>query len=310
MVQATMVLKSIFIEKLLSRNYYLARVFSHLWWSTKSHGKQPLVIYQMGKVGSMSILYALRSSNLDMPIYHVHALSDQGIIQMEQMYWGETFKVFRKSLLPETQHVFASHFLRAQLNKRSTHEKWKVVTLVREPIARNVSEFFFSIDTTKHDPHLPDFYEMYESNAINTSKLIDRFVERFHENSEDSQLPLKWFDNEFKTVLGIDVFSSDFPKSKGYQIIREELTDVLLLKLEKIQECYSDAFNEFLELSELRLRRANTARQRKYYPAFKSFMDLVDLPASYVSTMYNSKYMRHFYDDEEINILWNKWHKQ
>lgn len=245
-----------------------------------------------------------------MPIYHVHALSDQGIIQMEQMYWGETFKVFRKSLLPETQHVFASHFLRAQLNKRSTHEKWKVVTLVREPIARNVSEFFFSIDTTKHDPHLPDFYEMYESNAINTSKLIDRFVERFHENSEDSQLPLKWFDNEFKTVLGIDVFSSDFPKSKGYQIIREELTDVLLLKLEKIQECYSDAFNEFLELSELRLRRANTARQRKYYPAFKSFMDLVDLPASYVSTMYNSKYMRHFYDDEEINILWNKWHKQ
>jgi hypothetical protein len=264
----------------------------------------------MGKVGSMSILYALRSSNLDMPIYHVHALSDQGIIQMEQMYWGPTFKVFRKSLLPETQHVFAGHFLRAQLNKRSAQEKWKVVTLVRDPIARNVSEFFHSVDTTKYDPHLPDFYERYESNTIGTAELIERFMERFHENSEESQLPLRWFDTEFRTVLGIDVFSIDFPKSKGYRIIREEFADILLLKLEMVRQCYSEAFYEFLELSEFRLATANAARQKRYYPAFKSFMDLVDLPASYVSNMYDSKYMRHFYDDEEINILWNKWHKQ
>jgi hypothetical protein len=307
--EATMSIKAVIMDHLLNRNYYLAKISSHLWWYVNSLGKQPLIIYQMGKVGSTSILHSLQASVPDIPVYQVHVLSSQGILRMERKYWGETPRVFRKSLLPETKHVFASHFLRAQLNRDFNQKRWKVVTLVRDPIARNVSEFFYSVDTTKYDPHLPDFYERYQSKTIGTAELIERFIERFHENSEEYQLPLRWFDTEFKAVLGIDVFSGDFPKSKGYQIIHGEFAEVLLLKLEKIHKCYSEAFNEFLNLGEFRLLTANTARQKKYYPAFKSFMSLVDLPSSYVSNMYASKYMRHFYTDEEINILWEKWHK-
>jgi len=297
-------------EQLLSKNYYLAKIAYHLWWHGQSLGKQTLVVYQMGRVGSTSIRDSLEALNLDMSIYQVHALSDQGITQMEQMYWGETPKVFRRALLPETKHVFAGHFLRTQLNTSTAPGKWKVVTLVRDPIARNVSEFFYSVDTTKDDPYLPDFYERYRSDTLNATDLIERFLERFHENSAECQLPLRWFDTEFNVALGIDVFSSDFPKSKGYQILREESADVLLVKLEKLDQCYSQAFDEFLGLGEFPLVTANTASQKRYYPAFKSFMDHVHLPASYVSSMYDSRYMTHFYSTEEIRGLWNKWHKQ
>lgn len=296
-------------NKLLSRNYYLTKLSSHFWWYIKSLGKAPLVIYQMGKVGSTSILYALYASNLDMPIYQVHVLSAHGIMKMEQKYWGKTPKAFRKSLLPETKHLFASHFLHAQLNKDLASNKWKIVTLVRDPIARNVSEFFYSVDTTKYDPHLPNFYKQYHSKAISTTELIQRFLERFHENSEEYQLPLKWFDTEFKAVLGIDVFLSDFPKSQGYQIIRGKFADVLLLKLEKLRECSSKAFNRFLNLKDFRLGIANAAQQKRYYPVYKSFINNVDLPDSYVNSVYNSKLVRHFYTNEEISAFRKKWHK-
>lgn len=296
--------------QLLLRNYYLAKVSYHLWFYANTHRKQPLVIYQMGKVGSTSILASLAVSNLHMPIYQVHVLSAQGIREMEKKYYGETSSVFRKSLLPETKHIFASHFLRTQLKKRLHTEKWKVITLVRDPIARNVSEFFYSIDTTKDDPHLPNFYKRYESNNIETEELLERFLERFHEKSEECQLPLRWFDTEFKSVLGIDIFSTDFPKSKGYQIVEGDHADVLILKLERIHEYCSEAFSQFLNLNEFSLVTANAARQKKYYPAFKSFMKLVDLPSGYVSKMYESKFVKHFYDDEEINFFWEKWHKR
>lgn len=296
-------------DQFVSKNYYLSRMYYHLSWYLKSRGKAPLVIYQMGKVGSTSIRTSLEALNLGMPIYQVHALSDRGITRLERMYWGDTFKVFRTSLLPETKHVFASYYLRTKMNE-SLVPKWKVVTLVRDPVARNVSEFFYSVDTTKADPHLPDFYDRYESGMIGTAELIGRFLERFHEDSEEYQLPLQWFDTEFKTALGIDVFSIDFPKSKGYQILSGEFADVLLMKVEKLQQCASEALGQFLKLAEFRLVTANTANQKRYYPAFKSFMDRVDLPASYLRRAYGSKYMTHFYEREEIDLFRSRWRKQ
>ena len=102
-----------------------------------------------------------------------------------------------------------------------------------------------------------------------------------------NQLPLRWFDTELRVVLGIDVFSSDFPKSKGYQIFHRESADVLLPKLESVRVCSSEAFSAFLNVSELRLLAANVPRQKRYYPAYKSFIDLVDLPADVVSNTYD-----------------------
>jgi hypothetical protein len=263
----------------------------------------------MGKVGSTSILFSLQALNLEMPIYQVHVLSEQGIDKFEKMYWGDAPRFFRESLLPETKHIFTSHFLRAQLNKSAASKRWKVVTLVRDPIARNVSEFFYSVDTTKFDPYLPDFYERYLTRSISTREIVERFIERFHENSEDCNIPLRWFDVELKPVLGIDVYSRDFPKAKGCQFYEGHFADVLLLKLERVDEIVNDAFKEFLSIKKFKLLTTNTANQKRYYSAYQDFLREVNLPIAYIDTIYNSKVVQHFYSAEEINAFRRKWHK-
>jgi hypothetical protein len=56
---------------------------------------------------------------------------------------------------------------------------------------------------------------------------------------------LNWFDNEPKTVFGIDVFSSSFLLDKGHKIYNGNNSDMLLIKLEKLDECAKEAFNVF-----------------------------------------------------------------
>jgi hypothetical protein len=237
-------------------------------------------------------------------------LSADGIRRMEQMYWGNTPKLLRKSLLPETEHIYVSHFLHHQWNKKNSDRKWKFISLVRDPIARNVSEFFYSVDTTKVEPYLPNFYELLESRSIHMPDLIEAFLLSFHPESEDFNLPLIWFDDEFKKFLNVDVYSLEFPKTQGYQIIKNGSSDILILKLESLMDCYQQAFSEFLNLDDFRLITANVAGQKKYYPVYKGFIKEVNLPENYINKMYESKYVKHFYTQKEIEGFRMKWQRQ
>lgn len=296
------------INKLVRKNYFLTKLLYELKFRRNSIGSHPIIILQMGKVGSTSILHSLQATSLFSDVLQVHTLSNSGIREMEKRYWGHTPVLLRKSLLPETTHVFISHSLMSLL-RRTPNGHWKIITLVRDPIARNVSEFFYSVDTTKSDPHLPDFYTRYRSGDLKTSDLIDRFLERFSESSREYEVPLNWFDVEFRDALGVDIFSSEFPVSKGYQIINTSDFEILILKLESLRECYRSAFREFLGLHNLILNTANAASQKDYSAAYNSFIREVRLPYSYVSKVYQSKLVRHFYHDQEIDQFVIKWHK-
>jgi hypothetical protein len=294
-------------SKFISRNYYLAKYSYQIWRYIKLLGKLPIVIYQMGKVGSTSILYSLQQLNYNYQIYQIHYLSTKGIHKMEKMYWGKTPKLFRKSLLPETEHIFVSHFLQHQWNKRNGDRNWKFITLVRDPIARNVSEFFYSVDTTKVDPYILNFYELFQSQSINLSDLFERFQTRFHPDSDEFLLPLRWFEDEFNEVLNFDIYSHEFPRNRGYKIIKTNSSEILILKLEKLMSCYQEAFYEFLNIEDLRLITANYAAQKSYYPVYKEFIQHAKLSDDYINKMYNTKYMNHFYTETEIQDFKKKW---
>lgn len=49
-------------------------------------GKTPILVYQMGKVGSSTIVNTLKSSNINNPVYHIHFLSSEGIYSIENYY--------------------------------------------------------------------------------------------------------------------------------------------------------------------------------------------------------------------------------
>jgi hypothetical protein len=197
-------------------------------------------------------------------------------------------------------------FLFEQIQKKDRH--WKLITLVREPIARNVSTFFENLEVTKKPDSAAyaiksDYYDFnIEADPENLDELIGLFFDRLvHER------PLRYFDDEIKTVFGIDVYASGFPVDKGYNVYQGEYADLLLIRIEDLDKCANTVFKQFLGLDDFKLVQANIASEKIYAPLYKAFKRSVRFPEEYVREMYESAYARQFYSDEEIRGFRQGW---
>lgn len=79
------------------------------------------------------------------------------------------------------------------------------------------------------------------------------------------------------------------------------------MRLENLKECYELAFDEFLGIRGLKLIQENVGHEKNYGEFYREFVEKVRFPSSYVDGMYNSKYMRHFYTNDEIAAYRLKW---
>jgi len=261
--------------------------------------KEPLIVYQMGKVGSSTIVASLKALDSSWPVYHIHTLTQEGIEAREQIY-RRMVENSSTTYFPRAKHLLVSRYLRKALTKGLSGKKWKVITLVRDPIARQLSEFFQTIDYW-----LPDFNQKYQENSVDVETAINTFLGRCQQNQE-----FDWFENDLKLSLGIDVFASDFPKSKGYKIYSGDQVELLVLKLETLNTYASNAFADFLGVANFNLINTNIASEKAYAQAYKKFRKLIVLPESYIDNVYSSVYARHFYSEEELDDLKTKWSKK
>lgn len=301
------------IRQITRRSYTLAKACYHyeLHRSSLRHKDPPLVIYQMGKVGSSTVRRSLEALELDRPIYHTHFLT-QEYIDREEKRRRKYFGIHKanRANWNAPRRPWLNQYLRNQIERGLKGKRWKVVTLVREPIARNISAFYENLAAKRlgsgHQYHIVSSYRFEITVDLeDLEPLIALFFEKF-----DHDTPLVYLDREIKGVLGIDVFSSEFPKSKGYKIYEGEQVDLLLLRLESLNECASDAFREFLNLEDFNLIKANITDEKDDAAIYRKILDSIVLPDSYIDTMLTSKYARHFYSEEEINVFRAKWRKE
>ena len=177
----------------------------------------PILIYQMGKVGSASIQASLNA--LDLPSIHAHFLSWQSLKDVENYYLTKPH-----ANIPE--HVSRSKRLRAIIDETWGRIRWKVITLVREPIARTISDVFQNLNFSM--PHINDFDENDAFKLVSAN-----ILEQFNKFDEKKDYICTWFDKEIKDVFNLDIYALKLRKRDGFQIFRAENADILLIKLEK-----------------------------------------------------------------------------
>ncbi len=295
------------LKDLAGRNYYTSKAIYkyQLKKNFRSFRKPPLLIYQMGKVGSSSVMRSLPDFNLCMPIYHLHYLTKKRILETE----NKRKIYFNTEKHTSLQRPWMKGFLREQFDNHTTSLKWKVITLTREPVSRNISTFFENLNVVKNSNKgeyviSSDYYGI-DSIVVkneNIDNLIDMFFEKLNHNS-----PLEFFDKEIKTVLGIDVFKEKFKTKSGYGIYENDKVKVLLLRLEDLNVIAKKAFKEFLNIDNFIIKNANIGEEKVYAPIYKFFKEKVSFPKSYLEKLYNSKYTLHFYSNEEINRFRKRW---
>jgi hypothetical protein len=280
-----------------ARNDALSRVYERASLAlSPSVRRQPLVLFQMGRVGSRTIEESLIRCLDDVRVHHVHFLTESGQERFNRPYIGNPYYRGRGQ-----RYVVRNRFLARQIRSTLHREQWRVVTAVRDPLARNVSMFFTMLLARWPHTRAKERVRAGECDEI-VRDLLPIFMEEF-----DHETALSWFDDEMKAVFELDVYAEPFDVARGYQIYDQGNTQTLLIRLENLRENSAEAFSRFLGISDFTLIESNIGAQKDYGRVYKRFLELLELPDSYIERMYTSRFARHFYSDRQLDAFREKW---
>ena len=266
----------------------------------KRAGKSVLFVHTMGKVGSSTVRRSIRSSEVgeSTTVYGTYFLSPAGVKffrELEDAGYGR-WGLFRrpvKSLMAEAKVL--SEQLAA---KRFGDSCIRVVSIVRDPVATNISGFF------QNYPWWP--LDLQKRCIAGKDGCVDELIAHFMQDYPHS-VPVDWWDNELKQVFGVDVLASRFPKEEGYEIYKTAEVEVLVLKLEKMKGCFKQAIKEFMGIENIEIISKNEARDKWYGDVYDRFLETISLPVAYVDRLYNSPLYQNFYSQEELENFRSKW---
>jgi hypothetical protein len=254
----------------------------------------------MGKVGSTSTTASLKELGYhrSMAMYQPHFVSDEWLAYAEQMAAGGSTGWQNLAHLCRTGFPYEHNLDKELRRRRAKGQRVTVITLIRDPVAVNVSGFFHN---QKWWPP-----ELRPADADLTVEYLDALKRAFLDDYPH-EAPGAWFDKEFRPLYDVDVFASPFDMSQGYAIYRSDVADVLLLKLESLGRSAAAAFQEFLGIDDFQLVTTNTAEDKQYARVYKAFRKHLALPDDYLDKIYDSKLAHHFYAPEEIMGFRQKW---
>jgi len=267
------------IKELLNRNYYTGRMFQR--WIKCINNPDSLLIYQPAKVGSLTIEKSLDEiyiSNIHLHYFNVSNKSNLGLDEI-------------------------SNFFKCYKNAISKKESLKIITLVREPISRDLSHIFQDLEICGPCLILQGTGTFIDScNEWISSKVYELKNEnRCHGYEFD------WFDHELKAVFGVDIFEYPFDKEKGYSVIKQDNIEVLVMKLEKLNSLES-VIGEFVGAPHFKLINANESDNKLYKYLYKNVREVIKIPREIVDLYYkDNPRMDHFYTEEEKAEFLKKW---
>lgn len=232
----------------------------------------PILIYQMAKVGSRSIVDSLVSE--DISCLHVHYF--QGIDD----YLNKLIDI--KEPIPE--HFWVSLALLPYIHNK----KWRIITMVRDPIGHELSSCFHSHKLLNVD------IASYES-AVET--IIEDKLYR-----TNFAYPEYWFDREMEATFGVNVFNHPFDKKGGFQIIETERCRVFVCQMERLDDLMSGAISDFVGCDITPARSG--VRKDDIYERVKTS---TSLPPNVLDRAYSSKYVNHFYTESQVESFRDRW---
>ncbi len=179
------------------------------------------------------------------------------------------------------------------------NKKTKIITLIREPLSRKISGLFQILRKS-----CPDAYKaIYLNKGLYSYEKIKPLLDTAMTNDGYYE-EFAWFNTEFRQILDVDVYEYPFDKEKGYSIIKQGNIEILLMKLEKLNNL-EDVIGEFVGVENFKLTNANEGKNKPYSELYREAKEKVMFNKENVDYYYrNNAYMDHFYNEEEkLNFL-------
>ena len=183
----------------------------------------PILVYQLGKVGSASIYHSLDITYPGL-VRHAHEFNEADPNRKNRQFYTKLFKEKESPI--------------------------KVIALVRNPIDRDLSRFFQDLK------QIVGAYK-YHTLDISFNELQDKLLQ-----TANQDYVVSWFDNNIKQNFGIDVFSEGFSDS-GHQTYNNKNIDLLVMRAEISDNDKENAIKDFLDFKDFKLERYNITADKK-----------------------------------------------
>jgi len=254
------------------------------WYQTLKRQEQPVLIYQMGKVGSSALEKSIEGS------IHLHDLMSISASKQISPVRAQLHK-------PKTNYVkrLLKRAIMINMLKRKQHVR--IISLVREPIGRNISMLFQSLPFWVADKYLKD------DSAVRSER--PQLLHEAFEEHVNHHYPLEWFDNEIKALTGIDVFIHPFDHELGYQTYQKGNFSLMVIRTDKLDQS-QQAISEFLQ-QDIQVTHDNQSENKWYSPLATEFKSSYQLKPEFVEDMLSSKLAMHFFTSSEIDNIKNKY---
>lgn len=234
------------------------------------------VVYTMGKVGSSSLSKSIQAAGL--PCYDIHTLDKTWLLN-----WSS--KRIASGAFPEP-HVCLSMAYRERLFLRPA--KCAYITSVREPVARNISAFFQN-------------YHYDTPNMLKTSDAADAFKLFMSDYSHNK--PIRWFDNEFKRYLHIDVLDRAFDREQRFYRDKDRL---VIFRLDTDPEIMNRELSAALG-APVRITRKNDSSKKIYADLYRQVREMAKFSPAYLDSLYDTAFARHFWTEDELQAYRAYW---
>lgn len=247
-----------------------------------SYLEEPVLVYQMGKVASLSIYHSLKATN-GVNVFHVHRLNPDNIERVKREYTARGVPVLDEGIGLDLYERLI----------RPGHPA-RVISLFRDPISRNISAYFQNLAVFEKGGKA--------HKRLATAELIDNFLQKYNHD-----VPLTWFDIEMKNTLGIDVYAHAFPRELGYMTLSSGPYDLLLMRYDLDDQLKCALIKDFLGLDDFSLVRVNTGDNKEYADSYRALIERIRIPRVYAQRMLQSRYARHFYTPGELDEIERRW---
>lgn len=255
-------------------------------------GASPIIIYQMGKVGSTTVYSTVKATEFTDVVLHVHTLTDNIQAQIDT--------VEKLGVIPAPFHFYLGRALRRRL-LGSADAKVKLISLVRDPIAREVSGFF-------QTPYYHAEHGLTDADGTVSAPRVHEYLRKTFARPETFRYCDEWFDREVMSFFGIDVFSRTFPHDDGYCVLKEGNVELLVLQMERLTDLGPKVLSDFLGTgSLLELLNDNERSSSPGSSEYKKLLKDFFLEESVCRSIYSSRFTRHFYSSAAIEGFISRW---
>lgn len=297
------IVRSETLRRLAWQTYPTAKLYTHARLRLAPK-RPPLLIYTMGKVGSLTVARSLAASHPELSVYQIHWL-DAERLQREEAIARRARRRHGVSIRPA--YIWRGQYLRRRLAEA---RGWPVVTLVRDPVARNVSSFFQNLRVFYGYRAERELAAKGEARVL--EELSRLFEEEFVPEAKMAAVdasPLSWFEIELEPALGIDVFAKPFPIAEGFGCYESPRARLLLIRLEDLARCGKRAF-QALGIDDFEPVQRNVGDTKGYADLYRRFRETIALPSSYLDRLYGSRLAQHFYTPDEIAAFRARWRER